>query len=172
MVSTRQQARTRKPIEETPPSTGNRDEHEEQTPNPRKTRGKKRAETLAGGRRQQNLREEVKLSRFPNLPIDILYEVRRSLHAGVFPDTTKFPDIFLRPPRRSNADLLDLKEPQQIPYKQVIAPRLAGCFRDDPEDGEATTLPFRDYRNGLRETFVQSTLHGLYIVFQPARRRI
>ena len=65
--------------------------------------------------------------------------------ARMLPDVMEFPDIFSHPPRRSNADLLDFKVPQQISYKQIIAPRLAGCFQDDPRGREATMLSFRDH---------------------------
>ena len=59
-------------------------------------------------------------------------------------NAVKSPDIFSRPPWRSNAGLLDLKDPQQIPYKQIITPRLADCFQDDPGGREATVLSFGD----------------------------
>ena len=80
MVSTRQQARVRKCREENPPLAGNDNEHEEQTPDSRKTRGMKFAETTIGGKQQQESRayETARLSRFLNMPIDILHEVRRS----------------------------------------------------------------------------------------------
>ena len=169
MVSTRRQrGKTRTPTEGTPPSAGNGDEYEERTPEPRKTRGTKRAKTTAGGKQQRKHHKKAKLSRLPDMPIDILYEVRRALScACVIPDAMRFPDIFSRPPQRSNADLLDFKDPQQISHKQIIPPPLAGCFRDGPGGRQAATLSFRDYRNGLRESFVWSTLHGSYIIVNP-----
>ena len=66
-------------MEETLPSTGNGGKHEEQTPEPRKTRGKKRAKTTASGKQQQKCNETVKPSKLLGMPIDVLYEVCRSL---------------------------------------------------------------------------------------------
>ena len=79
MVSTRQQARARKRREGNPPPAGSGDEHEEQTPDSRKTRGKKHAETATGVKQQRESRETAELLRFLNMPIDIFHEVNRSL---------------------------------------------------------------------------------------------
>ena len=79
MVSTRQRGKSHKPTEGSPPPADSGDEYEEQTPAPRKTRGAKRVKTTAGGNQHQKRRKTAKLSRLPDMPIDILYEVRRSL---------------------------------------------------------------------------------------------
>ena len=79
MVLTRQQARTHKPVEENPPSTGNGYEHEGRSPKSRKKRGKRRAKTMSGGKGQRKRNETTKLSRLLDMPVDILNEVRGSL---------------------------------------------------------------------------------------------
>ena len=69
----------RKRREENPLPASSGDEHEEQAPDSRKTRGKKRAETTTGDKQQQEFSETAELLRLLNMPIDILHEVRRSL---------------------------------------------------------------------------------------------
>ena len=169
MVSTRQAGKTRKPTGKASSPADSGDEYEERTPQPSKTGGTKRArasKTAVKDKKQEKRRKTAKLSMLPGVPIDILYEVRGSLLHHTFPDAKRLPDIFSRPPKRINADLLDFENLQWLSYQEVIAARLAGLIRDDSGEREAATLSFRDYRNGIREPFVWPTLHGLYISCQ------
>ena len=86
MVSTRQLGKTRKVAEAGSPPADSSEEYEEHTPVPDKTRGAKRArtaKTTAKKNQQENQQEKhrkkAKLSMLPGMPVDVLYEVRRSL---------------------------------------------------------------------------------------------
>jgi len=82
MVSTRKAGKTRKIVKETSSSAGSGDEYEEGTPGPSKTRGTKRARTskkTGGGKPQGKGRKTVNLSMLPDMPVDVLYEVRGTL---------------------------------------------------------------------------------------------
>ena len=82
MVSTRQAAKTRESAEEGSPPADGGDEYEEHAPEPNKTGGTKRArtaKTTVKGRQQEKRRKKAKLSMLPEMPVDILYEVRGSL---------------------------------------------------------------------------------------------
>ena len=76
MVSAR---KMRKPSEGASSPADSGDEYEERTPEPSKTRGIKRvrtSKTAAKGKQQAKRRKTAKLSMLPDMPIDILYEVR------------------------------------------------------------------------------------------------
>ena len=82
MVSTRRTGKTRKIAEETLSPAGSGDEYEEGTPGPSKTRGAKRSRTTKktrGSKPQGRRRGTVNLSMLPDMPVDILYEVRGTL---------------------------------------------------------------------------------------------
>jgi len=82
MVSTRKAGKTRKIVEETFSPAGSGDEYEEGTPGPSKTCGTKRArtsKTTRGGKSQGKRRKTTNLSMLPDMPIDVLYEVRGTL---------------------------------------------------------------------------------------------
>ena len=79
MVSTRQARKTRKSAEEGFPPADSGDEYEEPTPEPDKTRGTKRTRTgttIVKGKQQEKRRKKAMLSMLPEMPVDILYEVR------------------------------------------------------------------------------------------------
>jgi len=102
----------------------------------------------------------------PGMPVDILYEVRGCLLHCVSVDPKTFPDFFPCPPEGCNARLLDGEGLQQIPHQEIITTRLASLIQDDRWAGAATTLPFGDDRNGVREPSVRSMLHGLCTISQ------
>ena len=82
MVSTRQAGKSRKSAEESFAPADSGDECEERTPEPGKTRGTKRAKTAkttVKEKQKGKRRKKAKLSMLPEMPIDILYEVRGSL---------------------------------------------------------------------------------------------
>lgn len=110
MVSTRRAESARKSAEDSSPPVDSGDEYEERTPEPNKTRGTKRArstKTTVKGKQQGKRPKKAKLSMLPEMPVDILYEVRGSLlHHGIINAKT-FPDILSRPPKGSNAHFLD-----------------------------------------------------------------
>ena len=79
MVLTRQAKKTRKAAEG---GTDSCDESEVRTPGPDKTRGAKRSripKATAKEKQQEKRRKMAKLSMLPEMPVDVLYEVRRSL---------------------------------------------------------------------------------------------
>ena len=169
MVSTRQAGKTRKSPEECSLPADSDEEYEERAPEPNKTRGTKRARTAkptVKGKQQEKRRKKAKLSMLPEMPVDILYEVRGTLPQGVVVDAITLPDIFSRPPEGSNAHLLDGKGAQRNPYQQVIATCLAGFVHHDPEGRAAAGLSFRDDRNGVREPFIWPMLHGPWAGYQ------
>jgi len=163
MVSTQQVGKTRKSAEETSPPADSGDEYEERTPEPNGTRGTKRTrttKTTVKGKQQKKRRKKAKLSMLPEMPVDILYEVHGTLLPDVLVDATTPPDILSRPPKGSDAHLLDGEGLQRIPYQQIIATCLAGVVRHDPEERAAASLSFRNDRNGIREPFVRTMLYG------------
>jgi hypothetical protein len=110
MVLTRQAKKTRKSAEEDFSPADGSNEYEERTPELDETRGTKRArtaKTTVKDKQQERRRKKAKLSMLPEMPVDILYEVRGSLLHYVPADAKMFPDIFSRPPTGSNAHLLD-----------------------------------------------------------------
>lgn len=115
MVSTRQAGKTRKSAAAAPSPADSGDEYEERTPESSKTGGIKRvraSKTTAKGNQQGKRRKIAKLSMLPDMPIDILYEVRESFLYHVFVDAKWLPDILSRPPERSDGDLLDFEDSQ------------------------------------------------------------
>jgi len=82
MVSTRKAGKTRKTAKEAFSPAGSGDEYEEGTPGPSKTGGAKRARTTKkkrGGKPQGKGRKTANLSMLPDMPVDVLYEVRGTL---------------------------------------------------------------------------------------------
>jgi hypothetical protein len=82
MVSTRRAGKARKIAAEVSSPADSGDEYEEGTPKPNKTRGTKRArtsKTTSKDKQQEKRRKKGKLSMLPDMPIDVLYEVRGSL---------------------------------------------------------------------------------------------
>jgi hypothetical protein len=137
MVSTRQAEKARKVVKGGSSPAHSGDEHEEPTPEPDRTRGTKRARTTKmtdDGKEQKKRRKKAKLSRLPEMPVDILYEVRGSHLYYSLVDTKKSPDLFSSPPERPNAYLLDGEVSQWVPHQQVIATCLAGLIQDNPEE--------------------------------------
>ena len=81
MVSTKQTREARKTAEKvfSPADSGN--EYEEDTSESSKMRGTKRArtsKTVSKDKQQGKRRKTAKLSMLPDMPVDILYEVRGS----------------------------------------------------------------------------------------------
>ena len=79
----------RKVAEENPPPADTGEEYEEPAPELDGTRGAKRARTAkmtAKGEQQGKRRKKAKLSMLPEMPVDILYEVRRCLLHCAIPD--------------------------------------------------------------------------------------
>ena len=137
MVSTRRAEKARQSTEEGSLPVASGDEYEERTPEPTKTRGTKRVratKTTAKSKQQpqEKRRKQAKLSMLPEMPVDILYDVRRFLLHYFLVDAKTFPDIFSRPPKGSNAHLLDGQDSQSVPHRQVVATCLAGFIQDTP----------------------------------------
>ena len=86
MVSTRKTRKSRKPAEESFAPADSGDECEERIPEPGKARGTKRAKTAkttVKGKQKEKHRKKAKLSMLPEMPIDVLYEVRGSFERCV-----------------------------------------------------------------------------------------
>jgi len=82
MVLTRHAEKTRKAAEGGSPPADSGDEYEECTPESDKKCGTKRArtaKTTVKDKQQEKPRKKAKLSMLPDMPVDILYEVRGSL---------------------------------------------------------------------------------------------
>ena len=82
MVSTRRAGKARKIAEEVFSPADSGDEYEEGVSEPSKTRGTKRAripKATYKDKQQGKRRKTAKLSMLPDMPVDILYEVRGSL---------------------------------------------------------------------------------------------
>ena len=82
MVSTRQAGKSRKIAEKDFSPADSGDEYEEGTSEPSKTRGTKRvrtSKTTHKDKQQGKRRKTAKLSMLPDMPVDVLYEVRGSL---------------------------------------------------------------------------------------------
>ena len=87
MVSTRRAGKTPKSAEDVSPPADSGDEYEDPVPEHNKTRGTKRARTAKAtvkGKQQEKRRKKAKLSRLPEMPIDILYDVGGSLSCSPF----------------------------------------------------------------------------------------
>ena len=137
MVSTRQAGKTRKVVEEGSHPIDTGEEYEEPTPEFDETRSTKRArtaKTTAKGEQEEKRRKKTKLSMLPEMPVDILYEVRRCLLRRALPDTSTPTDILSRPPKGPDAYLLDGEGVQPVPHYQIIETCLAGLVRHDPEE--------------------------------------
>ncbi|KAF9645813.1 hypothetical protein BDM02DRAFT_399008 [Thelephora ganbajun] len=83
MATTKRKPETRKSAEEGLSPADSGDEYEERTPEPSKTRGKKRARTAkmtAKDKQQEKRRKKANLSMLPEMPIDILYEIFSLVH--------------------------------------------------------------------------------------------
>jgi len=77
MVSTRQAEKLREVAEQSSPPNDGGEEHEERAPELDGTRSAKRAKTDKTKAKQQGkLRKKAKLSMLPEMPVDILHEVR------------------------------------------------------------------------------------------------
>ena len=81
MVSTRQTIKARKIAEKASSPADSGGEYEEGASESSKTRGTKRAKTsktASNDKQQAKRRKTAKLSMLPDMPVDILYEVRGS----------------------------------------------------------------------------------------------
>ena len=81
MVSTRQASKSQQRTEEDSLPAASGDGYEERTPESNNTRGKKRVKTTditVEEKEAAKRLKKAKLRRLPEMPIDILYEVRES----------------------------------------------------------------------------------------------
>lgn len=110
MASTFGASTWRQLLEEDFCSTDSDDEYEERAPEPPKTRGKKRARTAKAKGKSKvtgKRHKKAKLSMLPAMPIDVLYEVRKSLLSLILIVTKWLSGIFSCSPEGYAPHILD-----------------------------------------------------------------